>query len=486
MVISYFLFLHLSAISILSEDRASKTQKTSELDLFDSFRSLFHYKYMLEIVASGIEKALKYIKGEGRLTEANLNQALRDVRLSLLQADVNLNVVKDFIERVKAKALGKEVMESFTPYTLLVKIVRDELLELFGKESKPLQFSSKIPTIFMLVGLQGTGKTTSAGKLALYLKNNGHSPILASIDMKRPAAQSQLKIIAQSTGIPFYEVKGENLKEIVNDLLIYVKDRGFNPLIVDTAGRLHIDEDLMDELKQVKNLLQPTETIYIADSMTGQDAVKSAKTFDEKIGITSIILTKLDGDQRGGAALSIVSVTGKPIKFIGIGEKYTDFQPFYPERLVSRILGMGDILTLVEKAEEAIDRKKAEEMEKKLRKEEFTLEDLREQLKMIRKMGSFKEILEHLPAIGPLKNLAGINIDDKKIVHMIAIIDSMTPKERIYPERIDGRRRLRIAKGSGRPVQEVNQLIRNFLEMKKLMKKPSFKKFLGLGNFLKD
>jgi signal recognition particle subunit SRP54 len=440
---------------------------------------------MLEILSSGIEKALKFIKGEGKLTESNLNQALRDVRLSLLQADVNLNVVKDFIERVKQKALGKEVMESFTPYTLFVKIVRDELLELFGKERRNLLFSGKIPTIFMLVGLQGTGKTTTAGKLALYLKENGYSPILASIDMKRPAAQSQLKTIAQFIGIPFYEGREGKLKEIVNELLNYVKDRGFNPLIVDTAGRLHIDEELMEELKEVKDLLQPTETIYIADSMTGQDAVKSAKLFDEKIGITSIILTKLDGDQRGGAALSIVSVTGKPIKFIGIGEKYSDFQPFYPERLVSRILGMGDILSLVEKAEKAIDIKKAEEMEKRLRKEEFTLEDLREQLKMLRKMGSFKDILDHLPAVGPLKNLSEIEIDEKKIVHMIAIIDSMTPKERLYPERIDGKRRLRIARGSGRPVQEVNQLIRQFLEMKKLMKKPGFKKLLNLGNFIK-
>lgn len=440
---------------------------------------------MLEIVSSGIEKALRFIRGEGRLTESNLNQALRDVRLSLLQADVNLNVAKDFIERVKQKALGKEVMESFTPYTLLVKIVKDELMELFGKEEKPLLFSSKIPTIFMLTGLQGTGKTTSSGKLALYLKGKGYSPILASIDMKRPAAQSQLKTIARSIGISFYEVKEGSLKKIVNDLIIYVKDRGFNPLIVDTAGRLHIDEELMEELKEVKNLLQPSETIYIADSMTGQDAVKSAKIFDEKIGITSIILTKLDGDQRGGAALSIVSVTGKPIKFIGIGEKYTDFQPFYPDRLVSRILGMGDILTLVEKAEQAIDRKKAEEMERKLRKDEFTFEDLREQLKMIKKMGSFKDILEHLPAIGPLKNLSGIDIQEKKIVHMIAIIDSMTPNERLHPGKIDGRRRLRIARGSGRPVQEVNQLIRQFLEMKKLMKKSSFKKLLNLGNFMK-
>lgn len=440
---------------------------------------------MFEIISSGIEKALRFIKGEGRLTESNLNQALRDVRLALLQADVNLNVVKDFIERVKQKALGKEVMESFTPYTLLVKIVRDELMELFGREEKDPLFSSKIPTIFMLTGLQGTGKTTTSGKLALHLKGKGYSPILASIDMKRPAAQSQLKTIAGSIGIPFYEVNEGSLKKIVNDLIVYVKDRGFNPLIVDTAGRLHIDEELMEELKEVKNLLQPSETIYIADSMTGQDAVKSAKIFDEKIGITSIILTKLDGDQRGGAALSIVSVTGKPIKFIGVGEKYNDFQPFYPDRLVSRILGMGDILTLVEKAEQTIDRKKAEEMERKLRKDEFTFEDLREQLKMIKKMGSFKDILEHLPAIGPLKNLSGINIEEKKIVHMIAIIDSMTPNERLHPERIDGRRRLRIARGSGRPVQEVNQLIRQFLEMKKLMKKSSFKKLLNLGNFMK-
>ncbi len=440
---------------------------------------------MFDIVSSGIEKALKFIKGEGKLTESNLNQALRDVRLSLLQADVNLNVVKEFIERVKEKSLGKEVLESFTPYTLFVKIVRDELMELFGGEHRPLNFSNKIPTIFMLTGLQGTGKTTTAGKLALYLKESGYSPILASIDMKRPAAQSQLKTIAQSLDIPFYEARGENLRNIINGIILYVKDRGFNPLIVDTAGRLHIDEDLMEELREVKDLLQPSETIYIADSMTGQDAVKSAKIFDEKIGITSIILTKLDGDQRGGAGLSIVSVAGKPIKFIGIGEKYKDLQPFYPERLVSRILGMGDILTLVEKAEQAIDRKKAEELEKKLRKEEFTLEDLREQLKIIKKMGSFREILEHLPSIGLFKNLAGIQIEEKRIIHMIAIIDSMTQKERFYPEKIDGKRRLRIAKGSGRPVQEVNQLLRQFLEIKKMMKKQSFKKLLNISNFLK-
>ena len=437
---------------------------------------------MFEQLSSGLEKVLKFVRGEGKITEKNMAEALRMIRLALLEADVNYKVVKELIEKIQAKALDQKVLDSLSPGQQVIKILRDELTAVLGTEAKPLRFSGQPPTILMLVGLQGSGKTTSCGKLAKWCLTLQKNPLLVSFDMKRPAAQDQLQIIAGQLGLPFYEMSREQMsspQKALKDLIIHTRNRGHDPLIVDTAGRLHIDEDLMTELRLVKDALQPTEIIYIGDAITGQDAVKSAQAFEEKIGLTSVILTKLDGDARGGAALSIVTVTGKPIKFVGTGEKYDKLEVFHPDRMASRILGMGDILSLIEHAEQEADVKEAEEIARKLGKEEFTLEDFRKQLKQIRKMGSFSQILKYLPSGGIFKNMAGVEMDDKKILHYEAMIGSMTPREREDPRTIDGRRRLRIAKGSGRPVSEVNQLLRQFLEMKKMMKGSQFKKIVS-------
>jgi signal recognition particle subunit SRP54 len=437
---------------------------------------------MFEQLSSRLEKVLKFVRGEGKLTEKNMAEALRMIRLALLEADVNYKVVKELIEKIQAKALDQKVLDSLTPGQQVIKILRDELTAVLGTEAKPLRFSGQPPTILMLVGLQGSGKTTSCGKLAKWCLALQKNPLLVSFDLKRPAAQDQLQIIAGQIGLPFYEMSREQMsspQKALKDLIIHTRNRGHDPLIVDTAGRLHIDEELMTELRLVKDALQPTEIIYVGDAMTGQDAVKSAQAFEEKIGLTSVILTKLDGDARGGAALSIVTVTGKPIKFVGTGEKFDKLEVFHPERMASRILGMGDILSLIEKAEQEADVKEAEEIARKLGKEEFTLEDFRKQLRQIRKMGSFSQILKYLPSGGAFKNLAGAEMDDKKILHYEAMIGSMTPREREDPRIIDGRRRLRIAKGSGRPVFEVNQLLKQFLEMKKMMKGSQFKKIIS-------
>jgi len=437
---------------------------------------------MFEQLSSGLEKVLKFVRGEGKITEKNMAEALRMIRLALLEADVNYKVVKELIEKIQAKALDQKVLDSLSPGQQVIKILRDELTAVLGTEAKPLRFSGQPPTILMLVGLQGSGKTTSCGKLAKWCLTLQKNPLLVSFDMKRPAAQDQLQIIAGQLGLPFYEMSREQMsspQKALKDLIIHTRNRGHDPLIVDTAGRLHIDEDLMTELRLVKDALQPTEIIYIGDAMTGQDAVKSAQAFEEKIGLTSVILTKLDGDARGGAALSIVTVTGKPIKFVGTGEKYDKLEVFHPDRMASRILGMGDILSLIEHAEQEADVKEAEEIARKLGKEEFTLEDFRKQLKQIRKMGSFSQILKYLPSGGIFKNMAGVEMDDRKILHYEAMIGSMTPREREDPRTIDGRRRLRIAKGSGRPVSEVNQLLKQFLEMKKMMKGSQFKKIVS-------
>jgi signal recognition particle subunit SRP54 len=334
----------------------------------------------------------------------------------------------------------------------------------------------------MLVGLQGSGKTTSCGKLAKWALGLKKNPLLVSFDLRRPAAQDQLRMIAGQLGLPFYEMGPARLaapETALRDLVQHTKNRGHDTLIVDTAGRLHIDEELMAELKLVKESLQPSEIIYVGDAMTGQDAVKSAQAFEEKIGLSSVILTKLDGDARGGAALSIVSVTGKPIKFIGTGEKFDKLEVFHPDRMASRILGMGDILSLIEKAEEGADVQEAEEMARRLGRDEFTLEDFLKQLRQIKKLGSVSQLLKYLPTGGPFKNVAGADMDDKKVLHFEAIINSMTPRERREPRIVDGRRRLRIAKGSGRPVFEVNQLLRQFLEMKRMMKRSEFKKVIS-------
>jgi len=436
---------------------------------------------MFDQLTEKLQKTFKYIRGEGKITEKNIAEALKMMRLAFLEADVNYKVVKEFEARVKAKALNQEVMMSLTPAQHFIKIVRDELTEILGQDAKPLSFASHPPSVFMMVGLQGSGKTTTSGKLARYVKGLGKNPLLVSFDLKRLAAQDQLRIIASQLGLPFYEMtqeKMQNPEAALKELMTFTRNRGFDPLIVDTAGRLHIDEELMAELRLVRDILQPTEVIYVGDAMTGQDAVRSAQAFDEKIGLTSVILTKLDGDARGGAALSIVYVTHKPIKFIGVGEKFDKLEVFHPDRMASRILGLGDILSLIEKAEQQADLKEAEEIARKLKKQQFTLEDFRKQLVQLKKMGSLSNLLGFLPKSGPFKQVSNLNLDDKRLLHYEAIINSMTPEERENPRLINGSRRARIARGSGRPVQEVNQLLKQFFEIEKLLKKSDFQKLL--------
>ncbi len=437
---------------------------------------------MFDQLSERLQKVVKYLKGEVQVTEKNMAEALRMLRLAFLEADVNYKVVKDFEARIKEKALHQEVLESLTPAQQVIKIVRDEMTGILGGTDKPLQFEAAPPSIFMMVGLQGSGKTTTTGKLARWALGKGRHPLLVSFDLKRPAAQDQLRTIAGALRLPFYAMTAEKMarpEEALKDLIRETKDRGHDLLLVDTAGRLHVDDELMDELKLVKTILDPVETIYVGDAMTGQDAVKSAQAFAERIGISSIILTKLDGDARGGAALSVVMVTGKPIKFVGVGEKPDQLEIFHPDRMASRILGLGDMLGLIEKAEEAADLKEAEAMARKLRKAEFTLDDFRKQLGQLKKMGSLSSLLSHLPGTGPFKKLAAADVDDGRLLHFEAIIGSMTAAERDNPRIIDGSRRRRIAAGSGRPVHEVNQLLKQFQEMQRMMKGGAFKKMLG-------
>jgi len=441
---------------------------------------------MLDQLSSRLQKVMKFLRGEGKITEKNLAEALKMIRMALLEADVNYRVVKDLEARIKGKALDQKVLDSLTPAQQVIKIVRDELTAILGGEAQKLTFSSRPPTVFMLVGLQGAGKTTTCGKLARWSLQLGKKPLLVSFDLKRPAAQQQLKVIGDRLGLPVYRLSGEERadpKNALQGIIRHARNNGNDLLIVDTAGRLHVDEELMEELKLVRGLLNPTEVIYVGDAMTGQDAVHSARLFDEKVGLTSVILTKLDGDARGGAALSIVSVSGKPIKFVGVGEQFDKLELFHPDRMASRILGMGDVLTLIEKAEKEADLKEAEEMARKLRRQEFTLEDFKKQLVQLRKMGALSQIMRMLPSTGPFKNLSRMNVDDRKIVAFEAIIDSMTPAERENPKIISGSRRARIARGSGRPVSEVNQLLKQFLEMKKMMKKTQFQKMLRGDGF---
>jgi signal recognition particle subunit SRP54 len=437
---------------------------------------------MLDQLSSRLQKVAKFLRGEVKVTEKNMAEALKMIRMAFLEADVNYRVVKDFESKIKEKALDEKVLESLTPSQHVIKIVRDEIMAMLGQETKKLTFSSPPPSIFMLVGLQGSGKTTTCGKLAKWLKNLGKNPMLVSFDLKRPAAQEQLNIITQTLNLSFYELFEDQMadpKKTLKKILTETKNRGHDTLVVDTAGRLHVDEELMDELRMVKDILKPTEVIYVGDSMTGQDAVKSAQQFEEKIGLTSIILTKLDGDARGGAALSIVSVTGKPIKFVGVGEKLDKLEVFHPDRMASRIMGMGDVLSLLEKAEQETDLKEAEELAKKLRSQEFSLEDFRKQLGQLKKMGSMSQFLNMLPTGGVFKQVSKMNVDDTRILYFEAIINSMTAKERENPKIINGSRRKRIARGCGRPVSEVNQLLKQFFEMKKMMKKSQFKKMFS-------
>jgi len=427
---------------------------------------------MFERLQERLEETFKKLRGYGKLTEDNIKDSLREVRVALLEADVNYKVAKDLLEKIKEKALGKEVLTSITPGQQFVKIVYDELCELLGKTNVPLNISGSSPVSILLAGLQGSGKTTTAGKLALFLRKKGRKPLLVPSDVYRPAAIDQLKKIGSQINIPTFSV--DTMKDPVTICLeakAFAAKNGFDTIIVDTAGRLHINEEMIEELVNQKKILNPKETLLVIDAMTGQDAVSIARTFHERLGIDGIILTKLDGDTRGGAALSIRAVTGRPIKLVGIGEKLDDIEPFHPERMASRILGMGDVLSLVEKAQEVFDEKKALELEKKIRKDEFTLEDFREQIKQMKKLGSLESIISMFPGLNKLKGAINFAEAEKDIKKMEAIINSMTKKERLYPHIIDGSRRLRISKGSGTKVQDVNELLRKYAEAKKMIKK---------------
>jgi signal recognition particle subunit SRP54 len=403
------------------------------------------------------------------LTEANIREALREVRLALLEADVNYGVVKDFIERVREKAVGTAVLQSLTPGQQVVKVVHQELMSLMGESQSKLTLAATPPTIIMLVGLQGSGKTTTAAKLARRLQREGRRPFLVPADVYRPAAITQLQVLGEQIGVPVWETNpAAKPVDICRDAVSNARGRGHDVVIIDTAGRLHIDEGMMEELRGLRRELAPHETLFVADSMTGQDAVNVAKSFNDALALDGVILTKLDGDARGGAALSIWTVTGKPIKFVGTGEKIDALEPFHPERIASRILGMGDILSLIERAEEAISVEKAKEIEKKLREESFTLADFKEQLQQVRTMGSFDQLLSMLPGAGGVKNL---QVDEREFVRIEAIINSMTVAERHNPALIDGSRRRRIAQGSGTQIQDVNRLLKQFAETRKLMRR---------------
>jgi len=438
----------------------------------------FYNVDVFENLSEKLQRAFKNLRGQGKLTEENIGEALREIRLALLEADVNVKVVKELIDHVREKAVGSEVMTALTPAEQIVKIVRDELILLLGKETARFKFTSQPPTVVLMAGLQGSGKTTTSGKLAHWLKKGGHRPMLVSVDVYRPAAREQLKVVAKAISGPIYEGTVEEANTATVERLAKEARReatimGCDVLIVDTAGRLHIDEQLMEEMQSLKRLLNPSEILFVADAMTGQDAVKSADEFHKKLSLTGVILTKMDGDARGGAALSIRHVTGQPIKFIGVGEKYDALEPFHPDRVVSRILGMGDIMSLIERAEENIDRKKAEEFTKKaLTGDGFSLEDFRDQLRQVRKMGSFQSLLGMLPRIGPFAGLqnAADKVDEKEFTRIEAIINSMTAYERSHHEVINGSRRKRIARGSGTSVQEVNNLLRQYAQMKKMFK----------------
>ncbi len=435
---------------------------------------------MFENLSDKLQRAFKNLRGQGTITEENIGDALREIRVALLEADVNLNVVKDLMEHIRVKAVGQEVMTALSPSEQVIKIVRDELVALLGKDTARFQFASRPPTVILMAGLQGSGKTTTSGKLAAWLQKGGHRPMLVSVDVYRPAAREQLRVVAASIKANIYtgDLKGEAPSTALVERLAKEARReavisGCDTLIVDTAGRLHIDADLMDEMAKLKSLLAPQEILFVADAMTGQDAVRSAEEFHQRLALTGIILTKMDGDARGGAALSIRHVTGQPVKFIGTGEKPDAFEPFHPDRIVSRILGMGDIMTLIEKAEEKLDKKKSEEFARKaLSGDGFSLEDFRDQLRQIRKLGSMQSIMKMLPSVGPFAGIQQMadQVDEKQFVRVEAIINSMTQKERNNHEIISGNRRKRIARGSGTTVQEVNQLLRQYAQMRKVFK----------------
>ena len=422
-------------------------------------------------LAEKLQATMKKLRGKGKLSENDVKEAMREVRLALLEADVNYKVVKDFVARVRERAVGHEVMKSLTPGQQVIKIVNDELAELMGGSQAKLELGGKTPVVLMLVGLQGAGKTTTVGKLSLNLKKLGRRPLMVAADVYRPAAIKQLQVLGEQVDLPVFSMGETNSPlDIAKAAKEHAKRNGNDVILLDTAGRLHVNEELMEELFQIKQNVEPAEILLVVDAMTGQDAVNVAESFNDKLGLTGVILTKLDGDTRGGAALSVKAVTGCPVKYAGLGEKMDALEQFHPDRMASRILGMGDMLSLIEKAQANVDAEKAREMEQKLRQQQFTLEDFLEQMQQMKSMGPLEDILGMLPGIGGSKQLKNLQVDEKEITHTEAIIQSMTPEERQKPEIINGSRKKRIAYGSGCKVQEVNRLLKQFSEAKKLMK----------------
>jgi signal recognition particle subunit SRP54 len=437
---------------------------------------------MFDNLSDRLNAVFKKLKGHGKLTEKNIEEGLKEVRMALLEADVHYKVVKKFVADIKKRALGREVLESLTPGQQVIKIVDQELTELMGGRLENLNLSGSHPASIMLVGLQGSGKTTTAGKLAVYLRKQGRKPYLVPADIYRPAAIEQLTKLGDQLAVPVFP-SNPNLDpvKICQEAKTTAHKQLCDTLLIDTAGRLHIDEELMNELCRIKDAIHPSDIVLVADAMTGQDAVNIAESFNNALDIGGVILTKMDGDARGGAALSIKSVTNKPIKFIGVGEKLNDLEPFHPDRMSSRILGMGDVLTMIEKAQSIVDEKKAVELEKRLRKNEFTLEDFRDQMVQIRKMGSISELINMIPGMGKIKQLKNLEVDEKEFVKIEAIINSMTPQERRQYTLIKGSRRKRIAKGSGTSVQDINNLLKNYTQVVKMMKKLNKGGMRGLG-----
>lgn len=427
---------------------------------------------MFEKLQERLETTFKKLRGYGKLSDANIKDSLREVRVALLEADVNYKVAKDFLEKIKEKALGEEVLSSITPGQQFIKIVFDELCDLLGQTNKPLDVAGSPPVPVLLIGLQGSGKTTTAGKLALMLRKKGRKPLLVATDVYRPAAIDQLVKLGSQINVATFSLKDvKDPVQICREAKAHAMKNGFDTMIVDTAGRLHIDDGMVHEVADQKKFLNPRETLLVLDAMTGQDAVSIAGAFNEKVGIDGVILTKLDGDTRGGAAISIKAVTGKPIKLVGIGEKLDALEPFFPDRMASRILGMGDVVSLVEKAQDVFDEKQAQELERKIRKDEFTLEDFKDQLKQMKKLGSMESIIGMIPGLNKMKGAIDFGAAEKDLKKTEAIINSMTRKERLHPQIIDGSRRVRIANGSGTKVQDVNDLMKKFMETKKMMKK---------------
>ena len=444
---------------------------------------------IFEGLSERLQATFKKLRGHGKLTEKEVNEAMRDVRMALLEADVNFKVVKDFINKVKERAVGQNILDTLTPAQAVIKIVDEELTALMGGTQSRLNISPTPPTVIMMVGLQGAGKTTTVGKLALSLKKQGKRPLLVADDIYRPAAVKQLQVLGEQLDVPVFSMEsGTDAVTIAGAAVPYANAHAADVIIIDTAGRLHVNEELMQELKAIKREVRPHEILLVVDAMTGQDAVNVAASFNEDLGLDGVVLTKIDGDARGGAALSVKAVTGCPIKFVGMGEKLEALEPFHPDRMASRILGMGDVLSLIEKAQTVYDLEEAKKMEKKFRKDEFTLDDFLSQLQQVRKMGSFEQILGMLPGMGNIKKqLEGVNVDlnGKEIKHVEAIIRSMTPKERADVNLLNGSRRKRIAMGSGTRVQEVNKVLKQFAEMRKMMKKMTKLQSgpMGLGRF---